>query len=559
VLRLLALPLLLLAVPLAGADPMLVAVVPDLPGSEAGGEAFAVGSDTAADLSGWTVTDGDRAFTFPAGTAATPGQPVWVAMNQAEWARHGGPPALLGDLRLGNDGDTLRLLDPAGAEADAVSWESASPGLVLQRDRDPLWVDTDRPQDWATPRTHKVGETALPQPTFTVQAITAYASPDSSFAVLDGLARGARERLHLHVYELRSMELVDALVAAKAASPGLDLQVLVDEAPVGMTASERHLTADALRRVQAAGGQAWLAQPGRYDDWHLKVLVADGVVALQSENWVASGVPVDPSTGNRGWGVALQSREAADWFAGWMAADRAAWDVAPFELAAFDPQFEPPGRAAARVGDYGPLVPARRLDGPFEVVPLVAPDHTADPRRDPVARLVAAAQRRVDAQQLDLAVEARNQVGWAGPDPLAAAFAEAAGRGVAVRVQAAAPFAATDAGNGPELAWLAARGVATQVLDRPGLGTLHNKGIVVDDAVVLGSMNGNHHSRSENREAGVVLRGPGVADYYAALFEADWAGETERDWSVVGQDLRGLPAQGPIVILGLLLASRSRR
>lgn len=563
-------------------------VVPDLPGSAVGGEGFAIGAGQANDLSGHQVTDGEGTWTFPL-YQLDAGGTVWVVGNLTDWRAHQGPePAIQlppgTGLVLGNDGDDLRLLAPDGTVLDAMEYgdrdttgilDAGGTGLVFLRDATEgrivdggttpnPWRDTDHASDWSTPREHRVGESHLDQPTFLVPELTLYASPDSSFATLQTLIAGATQRLHLHVYELRSSDLVDLLVAAKQAHPDLDLQVLVDGNPVGQRADERHETADALRRIEQAGGHATLAGNGRYDDHHLKVLVADDAVAVQSENWVASGVPVDPTWGNRGWGAILHDPAAADWFAQWMAADRAAWDASPFYLATYDPLFEEPPRRLPRSGAYGPTIPALRLQGPIAVTPLVAPDHTQDPRTDPIAALVDAAQDHVVVQQLDLARTAKNRIGWASPDPLVAALSGAAQRGVDVRVQAAAPFAADDTGNALALQELAAAGAQTSVLDRPGLATLHNKALVVDGRfVVLGSMNGNHHSRSANREVALVIDAPAAASWAEGLAASDWDPPAPpRDWRVPGQDLRALPA-APwptlLALLGVAVAARARR
>lgn len=566
-----ALLLLLLAVPWAQASPILVAVVPDLPGSATGDEGFAVGSTQATDLTGWTVGDGESTWAFPQGTRLQPDVPLWIVGNATAWAAHDGPVALeaTGALRLGNDRDQLELRRPDGSVADALDYGDgaeldppASPGLVLIRQpQAPGWLDTEAASDWRTPRMHRIGESDLDRPAFEVARLTLYASPDSSFDVLTGLIAGASQRLHIHVYELRSPALVDALVASKQRHPGLDLQVLVDGNPVGMTSDERHATADALRRLQQVGGRVVLAGNGRYDDHHLKVLIADDAVAVQSENWVPSGVPEDPSWGNRGWGVVVHDGVAADWFAGWMQADRDAWDATAFELASFDPAFVAPARIAPRTSSYDP-VPAREVTGSFRVLPVVAPDHTQEPQREPVSALAAAARQRLEVQQLDLSLSGRNALGWTGADPLTAAIATAASQGAEVRVQAAAPFAADDDGNTEAIAWLDERGVAARVFDRPGLGTLHNKGLVADGVVVVGSMNGNLHSRAQNREVALIIEGPAVADYYAALAEDDWSSrDPPRDWSVPGRDLKGLPgAPWPMLLailaVGCILARR---
>lgn len=565
--------LVLLLVPGAAATPLLTAVVPDLPGGSAGDDGFAVGCPEACDLSGWSVTDGEGTWSFPAGTTLPAGGQLWVVGNLTRWSElEGATPAIdagSSALRLGNDRDDLRLLDPAGHAVDATSYGDtafdppASPGLVLERrTAGGGWQDTGSADDWRTPRLHRVGESALDRPTFDADRLTLYASPDSSFEVLAGLIGSAHQRLHLHVYELRHPALVDALVAAKGRNPGLDLQVLVDGNPVGAGADDRHATADALRRVQAAGGRAVLAGNGRYDDHHLKVLVADAAVAVQSENWVPSGVPESPTWGSRGWGVVVHDAAAADWFAGWMAADRAAWDSTEFDLATFDPAFHTPPREAPRDGEFGPRVAPLELEGPIRVTPIVAPDMTQDPAADPIAALVSQAHDRVRVQQLDLSLEGHNSLGWSGADPLASAIVTAAANGASVRVQAAAPFSADDVDNQEALDWLADRGAEASIFERPGITLLHNKGIVADDAVVVGSLNGNLHSRAQNREVDLVVESAAAADYFARLADSDWSpGPPPRDGSVPLEDLRGLPfAPWPILlaILGVV-ASRGRR
>lgn len=553
---------------------LLVGVVPDLPGSLPGDEGFAVGCVLACDLSGYRVSDGEGEWTIPSGTHLEAGKAAWFVGDTATWATFQGPApagAYVAGPRLANDGDELLLQSADGQVMDAFAWgsgstvhmqesvRSVSPGRVYLRDGTP-WTDTDHARDWMTPRDHRIGESRLDQPVWHVAAVTAYANPDSAFAVLTQLMGTAEHRLHLHVYEFRSMELADAVVAAKSARPNLDVHISVDKTPVGQSATEKRATADALRRIQEVGGHVVLAGPGRYDDYHLKVLVVDDKVAVQSENWVSSGVSVHPTTGNRGWGVVVESPAASNWFASWMSADRTAWDATPFVLSEYDPLFEAPGRATPRTGEYGPQVASRRFEGPITVKPLVSPDHTFDPRQDPLAQAIAGAATRVWAQQLDLTTRARNGIGWESPDPLHEALGNAALRGLDVRVQAAAPFASDDTGNSEALAALSRLGAATDVLDRPGLSALHNKGLLVDDLVLVGSMNGNHHSRSENREVGILVASPAVAQYFADLFLADWDGRVApSDWSVIGDDLKSIPwALWPTLFAVLGLASRRR-
>lgn len=547
----------LLLLPTVAGQPLLVAVAPDLPGPGPGDEGIAVRSDVDWNLAGYALTDGESTWQFPPEHLAA-GETAWAVGDANLWRAHDGPqPRFTMDLRLGNDGDQVELVAPDGRVVDGMAWGDRSTphqvgsigyedaGVIYRRD-----ADTDRVQDWISPRIHRIGESDLEQPSFLVDRLTLYSSPDSSHEVLLDLIRGARERLVLHVYELRSISLVDAMVEAMALRP-LDVAVLVEDAPVAMDAAESAVRSWALGALAAAGASIVEAGAETYRYHHLKVLIADDAVAVQSENWVDSGTPPDPSTGNRGWGVVLHDGPAADWFAHWMEADREAWDATPWSGGA--PR---PTQHAPRTGVYD-AVPALSLQGQFWVTPFISPDHTATPA--PLAALLADANDRIWTQQLDVRTTATNALGWSDEDVLFQGLAAAASRGLDVRVLAATPFSNSDDGNRPALEALTGAGAAAKEMQRPGIGTLHNKGMVVDDAVWIGSMNGNHHSRSNNREVSVWIEGKSVADWYASLFQADWDATHERDWSVPLDDLRGIPVTPVPILLAIALVAVLRR
>jgi hypothetical protein len=498
----------LLALPVAAAAPLLVAVVPDLPSPGSRDEGFAIGCPEACVLDGWRVTDDEGTWTAPPGTTLSAGGVLWATGDAAAWAAHGGPDALVWDdrrLALSNGGETLRLLEPQGSEVDRFTWgpggdvTTLSRGLEYRRmPQGPAWQDTDSAVDWVTPRAHRIGESAIAARTFTVQEITFFATPDSSYDVLLALIEGARERLHLHVYELAHAYLAQALI--DAARRGVDVQVLVDRSPAGGAEPGR---AKALGALVAAGADVFTAS-GRYSHYHMKLLVADDDVVVSSENWVANGAPVTASHGNRGWGVVLHDGAAADWFAAWMADDRAAWDSTPWTATSDPPLLRPDDR-----GSYQG-VPAQRVVGPFSVAPIISPEHTAY-AADPVAAAIAGAAVRVWTQQLTLRTVEDNPLGWSAPDRYVSALMGRAAAGVDVRIWQEERTHRDHAWQRPQL----------QLWRHPDLGWLHNKAWIVDDAVIVGSMNGNHASRSANREVDVLIEGPGAADAFSALFLAD--------------------------------------
>jgi len=55
------------------------------------------------------------------------------------------------------------------------------------------------------------------------------------------------------------------------------------------------------------------------------------------------------------------------------------------------------------------------------------------------------------------------------------------------------------------------------------LEKIHNKGVIVDwQRVLVSSINWNSSFSNLNREAGVIIDHPGVAQYFLTVFEDDW-------------------------------------
>jgi phosphatidylserine/phosphatidylglycerophosphate/cardiolipin synthase-like enzyme len=108
-------------------------------------------------------------------------------------------------------------------------------------------------------------------------------------------------------------------------------------------------------------------------------------------------------------------------------------------------------------------------------------------------------------------------------NPLLPALAEAASRGVAVRVllDASDWEPQITARNEPARAYLVAHGVEAR-FDDPDV-TLHAKLLIVDRAcVVLGSSNWNRYALTEHWQADVLVRDARIGAFYADYFETLW-------------------------------------
>ncbi|MGB1697848.1 MAG: hypothetical protein ACPHK8_05575 [Thermoplasmatota archaeon] len=388
-----------------------------------------------------------------------PSGEFWVTRDADAWQALDMRADLEAPIRLPDDGGTARLQCPGGESS--LSWNRTVFGEIV------------RPSPG--PRVEKVGESHLPPLSFVADESWLFVWPDGR-AVWETVLTDVQDRVAIHMYDLRQAWVVDALLSTNASKRA----ALVDHA-IGLEPVELQQRAWALDSLAASGFD--VVEPGssRYRYHHLKVLVADDWVVVQSENASPNGMP-ERGDGNRGWGGAFHSPAMADWFWDWMQTDRDAWDSTAWEPVGALPA-QPLPRCCAR-----PTPEPLHLDEPILVRPLVSPDHTLGFIWDEVAN-----STRIWTQQLQIGSWESNRQGWSQPDRFAALL-------------------------GPD-----AKVHVSPHADWPGkpVAGLHNKAILMDDAVWFGSMNGNHASRAENREVSVWLTDPHAVSYFESAFLAD--------------------------------------
>lgn len=396
------------------------------------------------------------------GTVGPTGE-FWVTRNASTWQSLDMRADLEAPIRLPDGGGTATLACPVGNST--LSWNQTVFGEII------------RPV--VGPRVEKVGQSNLPELQFVADESYLFVWPNGR-SVWEKIIANADDRLVLHVYDLRSKWVVDALLASEAR-----VSILVDHA-IGLSPVEQQNRAWALDQLVGAGAEVVEAGSGRYAYHHLKVLVADDWVIVQSENASPSGMPAS-GQGNRGWGGAFRSQAMADWFAHWMKEDRDAWDSTPWKSQGALPAHPLPRPDVMDAPE--PL----HVTHPITVRPLVSSEHTVGEIWNEVSK-----SKRIWTQQLQIGSWESNRQGWSQPDRFASILENASEAKIHVSSHTEYP--------GREI---------------PGL---HNKAILMDDAVWFGSMNGNHASRSANREVSVWLTDPGAIAYFEAAFLADEQG-----------------------------------
>lgn len=536
------------------------------------------------DLAGWSVGDLRTRGLFPEGSRIGPGQTFYAARSTEGFEQRMGfpPDAVWGDgpaeeakrmngaasLVMQREAGVALLRDAAGLPVDQVAWgqpTAAAPGWkgspapapgvheVLDRAREeagwssrapgPYRPDTDTAADWrqgtawVDRRVLRPGQTFLPDSTFTAQAVTAYSSPDSAYAVLSDLFDGARQSIDVNIYNFTNIHLARKLAAA--AGRGVRVRILFEAAVLGHVGEAERLVAQV---IDEAGGEVrWiLNQPGagiygRYVYNHAKYGVIDGRrVYVQSENMGPTGVPIDNTNGNRGWGVAVESEPLAAYMSRVFEAD---WnpnhgDIFPFDAGSpFGPP--PPGTAPEPdlpPGGYPRPFPALTVTTPVRVTPVLAPDHALLETKG-ITALIRQARRSILVEQLYIYAHWGPRTGSpeTHPNLFLAELIAAARRGVRVRILLADTY--VDPSAPKDNAWTTAylnRLASEEGLDMQArlmrtdlvkVEKLHNKGLVVDgERVLVSSINWSLNSPANNREVGLILEHPEIAQFYTDVF-----------------------------------------
>jgi cardiolipin synthase len=471
-------------------------------------------------LDGITVSDGSGGFRFPPGTAIN--GTVTVARDAVAFAKtHGRLPdfewfdysaavrdVISGDkLRMANTRDRLMLYENGGL-VQSVSWpEDVKPreGQVHYL-QDGVW---DR-------RPLFIGQSRFSPATYENVTVTAFVAPDRSYEAFLDAVSSAERTIRLNVYEFTSPALAEPLI--RAHQRGVDVLVLLEGGPVGGISAEEK---DLVWTVNQSGIPVYLManagdrkSPYRFD--HAKYVVIDGrAVLVTSENFGSTGFPAGGSGGNRGWGVYIEDTGLARYFEDVFLFDIRGESSVPVLGAAGTPE---PAPAGSYTAEFFP----QWFTG-ATATPVISPDTSYL-----VLDILNDAQETIDIEQAYITNESATTL-----NPFLCAAINASRRGVKVRVLLDSYwYNVEDQNDNDEMAALINRIAAAEGLPLEGriadigsndLEKIHNKGVIVDDRIVLvSSINWNSNSPNFNREAGVIITHPGVARYFRDVFEDDW-------------------------------------
>ena len=337
-------------------------------------------------------------------------------------------------------------------------------------------------------------------------------APTSNLALTLKAIRSAKKSIDLNIYELSSPEITDALV--EKIQGGVLVNILEEGQPVaGMSPEAKQMAEKIMSAMKQNGGNFYLMTSKttlgkrRFRFNHGKYAVIDEVnLLIGSENYSPTGNPAEGTLGNRGWEVFIHDPKIAAEFSSLFASDSST-------------KFGDVVRPSQISGNLGGPAPGLKTTS---VSAIISPESSLAG----LVNLLNRAKQTIDIEQMIFDSE------WEGaPNPLVAAIARAAERGVQVRVLLNDETSFNKGNNSksknlPTISLLnQIRNVSAKTanLRAIGVGYIHNKGVLVDGTFTLvGSINWDQNSIERNREAAVVVESTDVASHYQALFNSDW-------------------------------------
>ena len=533
--------------------------------------------DSTRDLQGWSVTDGEGCILFFGALPVAPRSSCAISWNGTSYRNvFDLPPrvavdepdprsslVLNGTFRLGDSGDSVTLLSPQNTPADFVAYGSSnatSPlwtgepipnikrGEVVKRISDgATLIDTDDATDWMHFREFRYGYTEHPTTSYSIGAgnVTAFTSPDSTLDVVLDTIDCATKSVSICTYEFSSVPVSLALL--RADSRGVVVRLLLDGSPVGgMDPDEiaclSVLVSDGIdvRTVRGNSSKGAVAHLG---EMHAKYLVVDHAISIvMSENLVEQGAPTDRLFGNRGWGISVNSHELARAIELILEGDSRTTRPDVVSWTADERCNRSASLPASPTTNHSKGIAAPLTSSESATVTVYASPDCSPVRPYLCAMLEYARSLEAEQFQADLFWEDR-WTSCARTSPILDDIIESLKRGGSARLLLDSLWFNLVENSEviesmSENATLAGMDGQFALLDSISpIQGLHNKGAVIDGRhVLVSSNNWVYASFARNRELGLMIDSPEIAEYFSAVFALDWIPDTSPPIADAGQD-----------------------
>ncbi|NYT11319.1 MAG: hypothetical protein GKC03_02060 [Methanomassiliicoccales archaeon] len=478
------------------------------------------------DLKGIYLTDGEGTITFNENVILNEGQILTICSNMSTIRQMGIVDRAVelesryllskGTFRLADKGDEVLMFSPLNNLLDAFvygisefsdeGWKG-SPFPKLDRGHSALRngdFDTDCAEDW---KATVPGRSSL-------SCSSGWYSVEPFIIPVEGRERLIREidfssrTILMALYKINDPAIVDRL--CQSSLRGVNVTILVEGQPVaGIDEAER----DSLGKLLASGIDVRLLQSHdgykRYQYIHCKYAIFDGHrTCVLSENLITFSLD-----SNRGWGVLVESDELARYFSRIFNEDS---DLSRMDVKRALKEDFKVNVIQDRTGT--PIGNIEHQKFSCLVRPILSPDFSFELIHD----IISNAQEVILIEQLycDLTLE----------NELLRAILDAAKRGIKVRFLLDSSFFAQSGSSNQDLVEKLNTIGASENIDLQArmvssyheFSVLHNKGVIIDDHVIVSSINWCEAAFLENREAGLILSSASLADFFSRSYWNDW-------------------------------------
>ncbi len=333
---------------------------------------------------------------------------------------------------------------------------------------------------------------------------TFFTSPDSAFDEIVKTVRLTKFEFVMEVYSLWNPWLIKEIANIRTRNSTANVRIILEKSPVG-SYERSYNYGSAWNLTQAGVHMFWASTTFPYQ--HAKFAVIDQkIVILTTGNWGLANIPVDPSYGNREWGVIIYNETIADYFLRVYYNDEAI--ASPYVVNATDADKQ--RTEEIKTGSYDHPFNATNFYESMTITPILAPDFA-----------VSLIHHWLQAAN-DTILLSQNYIysdwGSAGENVFLQDLIDAKARGVDVKV-----IVNRDYNHDEEIATILMQHNISIIFSPSKFATYHVKGIIIDGKVVLlSSINWSYTSPNLNRESGVVVQNPSVASYYTQIFNWDW-------------------------------------
>jgi len=483
------------------------------------------------DLKDYSVTDGEGTLTF-AGITIGPHSRITV-VNKIDpgtyfttrdntYVINGGQVTQTKSFALSDNGDDLYLFK-GNVLIDAFCYGNiiadngwSGPSVTVSSSKYFLRtapIDTDTASDWILTQPGLTNLSFDPSLRFDAVVIP-FTFPESNGDPIYKALENAKSEVLISIYQLTSPNLAALLCdLEKRTVDHVDVRILLEGDVFGYDMSTE-LTL--MKSITDAGGEVMLINSqasGNYERYsfvHNKYAVIDSeTVIITSENWTTANMGT--SRANRGWGAVIESTGYASFMTNIFIndTDQRYGDV--WDLNVFYPSLKPYSGNLT----YSPVPSYKTVSFNAKITPLLSPDNSYVAQKYYMDNAVS----RIFSEQLDFgsfsSLNNSSPVSW---------MSEASERGVDARFILDASMSSSRDENTNEINLInSTTGIkAVTINGGPGFSTTHNKGIIIDDTVWLGSVNWTGNSFSNNRETAVLIDSPGVTEYFLGYFMEDW-------------------------------------